>query len=67
MPQPINVIKNIPVFVSQVKAELVKVSWPSRKDLVGTAGVVVVATILLTAYIGLLDFLLTHVVTLVMK
>ncbi len=67
MTTPLTVIKKVPDFFSQVKAELLKVSWPSRKDLVGAAVVVVVATALLTAYIGALDFLLTRIVTLVMR
>jgi len=67
MAQPLTVIKKIPSFFTQVKAELIKVSWPSRKDLLGAAAVVIVATALLTAYIGLLDFLLTRIVTLVMR
>jgi len=67
MTTPLTVIKKVPDFFSQVKAELLKVSWPSRKDLVGASAVVVVATALLTAYIGALDFLLTRIVTLVMK
>jgi preprotein translocase subunit SecE len=67
MMQPISAVKKIPAFFSQVKAELVKVSWPSRKDLLGATGVVVVATVLLTAYIGALDFILTRIVALVMK
>ncbi len=67
MTQPLAVIKKVPAFFAEVKAELHKVSWPSRKDLLGAAAVVVVATALLTAYIGLLDFVLTRIVTLVMR
>jgi len=67
MTQPIVHIKKIPTFFTQVKAELLKVSWPSRKDLLGTATVVIVATALLTAYIGILDLALTQLVSYVMK
>jgi len=67
MAQPLNVIKQIPVFVAEVREELVKSSWPSRKDLLGAAAVVVAASALLTAYIGLLDYVLTRIVTSVMK
>ena len=67
MMQPLAIIKRVPTFFTQVKAELLKVSWPSRKDLLGAAAVVVVATAMLTSYIGILDFMLTRIVTLVMK
>jgi len=65
--QPLTVIKKIPDFFTQVKAELIKVSWPSRTDLLGAATVVVVSGTLLTLYIGFWDFVLTRIVTLVMK
>ena len=67
MTQPIVHIKKIPTFFIQVKAELLKVSWPSRKDLLGTAAVVIVATAMLTTYIGILDLGLTQLVSYVMK
>ena len=67
MAQPLAVIKKIPDFFAQVKVELLKVSWPSRKDLLGAAAVVIAATAMLTLDIGLLDFLLTRIVTLVMR
>jgi len=42
-------------FLSEVKVELVKCSWPSRKELFGSAVVVIVSVIILGAYVGLCD------------
>jgi preprotein translocase subunit SecE len=62
-----NFFKRVPVFLGEVKAELVKVSWPARKDLIGASVLVVTVTVILTIYIGILDFFLSKIVTTVMK
>ncbi len=62
-----NVLAKVPVFFSEVKAELIKVAWPSRKELLGATWIVIIVTALLTLYIGALDFLLTKAVSLVLK
>jgi preprotein translocase subunit SecE len=62
-----NFLTRIPVFVGEVRAELVKVAWPSRKDLIGATWIMVAVTAILTAYISILDFLLSKAVTVVLK
>jgi preprotein translocase subunit SecE len=62
-----NFLKRVPVFFSEVRAELVKVSWPARKDLIGACILVVTVTAILTIYIGVLDFFLSKAVSTVMK
>jgi preprotein translocase subunit SecE len=62
-----NFFSSIPVFVGEVKAELTKVAWPTRKELVGATWIVIIVTAILTAYIGTLDFFLTKAVSMVMK
>jgi preprotein translocase subunit SecE len=62
-----NFIGSVPVFFGEVKAELTKVAWPSRKELVGATWIVIIVTSILTAYIGVLDFLLTKAVSAVVK
>ncbi|MBI4552156.1 MAG: preprotein translocase subunit SecE [Candidatus Latescibacteria bacterium] len=46
-------------FLKDVRAELVKVSWPSRDELVGSTTVVIVVSIVFAAFVGLVDFLLS--------
>lgn len=49
-------------FLSEVQAEFKKVTWPSQKEYVGgTIGVIVVVAIV-TAVLGLADFVLGRVV-----
>ena len=62
-----NFFEKIPVFFREVKIELTKVSWPSRKELLGATWIVFITTTLLTLYIALLDFLLSKGVTMVLK
>ena len=62
-----NVLAKVPVFFGEVKAELIKVAWPSRKELLGATWIVIIVTSLLTLYIGALDFILTKAVSLVLK
>jgi len=52
-------INKIKGFVSDVKQEMKKVAWPTRQELVGSAGVVIVSTALLAGFIGLVDFVLS--------
>ena len=50
-------------FLSEVKSELKKVNWPSRDELKGSTMVVIVLTFLLAFYIGVVDFLLSKIIT----
>jgi preprotein translocase subunit SecE len=47
--------KRIPVFLREVKDELKKVNWSSRKELTGAAIIVVVVSAVLTVYIAIID------------
>jgi preprotein translocase subunit SecE len=42
-------------FLKEVRLELKKVSWPSRKELVGSTTLVIVVSILAGLFLGLLD------------
>lgn len=49
-------------FLSEAVQELKKVTWPSRKETLGTTGVVLILVFFIGAYLGLVDFLLSHFV-----
>ncbi len=42
-------------FLEEVKVELTKCSWPTRKELFGQSAVVIISVILLGAFVGLCD------------
>ena len=46
-------------FLREVKAELTKVNWPSQSELIGSTSVVIVLTIIIAIFVGLIDFMLS--------
>jgi len=51
-------MKKIVQFVKESYAELRKVIWPSREDVISSVKVVVIATVIIAAALGLVDFVL---------
>ncbi|MFZ5515716.1 MAG: preprotein translocase subunit SecE [Candidatus Zhuqueibacterota bacterium] len=47
--------RKINKFLQEVRQELSKVSWPTRQELKGTTFIVIVLTLLLTAFIWVTD------------
>lgn len=54
-------------FFRESKAELKKVVWPSRDDVVSSIKVVVISTIVVAVILGLLDFAFTEAFRAIMK
>jgi len=61
-----NLFKNVGLFLRQAKVELKKVKWPTRKELIASTVVVLVLTLLVSFYLGLVDLglikILKHVI-----
>jgi preprotein translocase subunit SecE len=53
-----NSMKKIVQFVRESIAELKKVVWPSREDVISSVKVVIVSTVLIAAVLGVIDALL---------
>jgi len=53
-------------FFREVKVELKKVTWPTRKQTVGTTIVVVVFVFVIAAFLGLFDYALSKIVQVVL-
>jgi len=51
--------KRIRTFLSEVRVELKKVTWPSRQDTIASTGVVLVVTTIISFYLGFIDILLS--------
>ena len=49
-------------FVKEVQIESTKVSWPSRQELRDSTLVVIVAVLIVSAFVGAVDQLLTMLV-----
>jgi preprotein translocase subunit SecE len=53
-------------FFEEVKTEINKVTWPTRKETIGTAWVVVIIIFLISLYLGACDVILTKLMRLVL-
>jgi len=53
-------------FFREVKVELKKVTWPTRKQTTGTTIVVIIFVFVIAAFLGLFDFGLTKLVQVVL-
>tara|TARA_B100000686_G_C16363280_1_gene748835 strand:- start:101 stop:283 length:183 start_codon:yes stop_codon:yes gene_type:complete len=49
-------------FLAEVKAEVKKVTWPSRREALGGTAVVVVVVLLMALFLGVVDAILSKVV-----
>ncbi|MDO8885955.1 preprotein translocase subunit SecE [Candidatus Oleimmundimicrobium sp.] len=52
-------------YFKDVKGELKKVSWPSRKEVVSSTLIVLFLTIIFSAFIGGFDYLFTIILKLI--
>jgi preprotein translocase subunit SecE len=55
-------MKKIILFFQESFAELKKVTWPSRDEVISSTKVVLVSTVVIAAVLGLVDFLLVKLV-----
>ena len=54
-------------FLKEVRLELGKVAWSTRQELIDSTIVVIVVTAILTAFIGVIDVLLSKLLSIVFK
>ena len=52
-------------YLSETRVEIKKVTWPSIAELKESTRVVIVATLLLTAFTGVVDQILSRIIKLV--
>jgi len=54
-------------FLREVKVELKKVAWPSRKQTIGSTAVVLILVFIISAFLGIVDMGLSSLVRLVLQ
>src|SRR5262245_34451537 len=62
-----NKIRQLRTFLTEVRSELKKVTWPSRKEVYSTTIVVMATTVFFGFYLYGLDLLLTRIQVLILK
>jgi preprotein translocase subunit SecE len=60
-------IASIKKFIGEVLAEMKKVSWTTRRELVDSTLIVIFSSFLLGMFIGLIDFLCSRGITAVIR
>ena len=58
-------MEKITKFLKEVVAELRKVTWPSKDELVGSTIVTIVVSLIVAIFIGIVDRILTFFVTMI--
>jgi len=61
-----NYIEKIKQFLREVKVELKKVTWPSRKQAIGSTIVVLILVVIISFFLGLVDIGLSSLIKLVL-
>ena len=54
-------------FFEQSKAELKKVTWPTRKEAVTTSVAVLILVVVLAVFLGVVDFGLSKMIELILR
>ena len=60
-------MNKIKQFITNVKLEMIKVSWPAREELLNSATVVLVSVGLLAIVIGMIDLAYTFLIGVIIK
>jgi preprotein translocase subunit SecE len=62
-----NFIGNSIQFLREVKVELKKVTWPSKKQAMGSTAVVIVVVMIISLFLGIVDMGLSGLVRIVLQ
>ncbi|MEW5895496.1 MAG: preprotein translocase subunit SecE [Candidatus Omnitrophota bacterium] len=63
----LNFFQAVPKFFKEVAAELKKVSWTSRQDLISSAWLVIVSSLFLGLFIAVTDLILSGIIQKIIK
>jgi preprotein translocase subunit SecE len=65
--EDIRMIERLKTFLIDTKNELKKVTWPTKDELKESTRVVIVASFLLTVFIGVIDQILSRIIKLIFQ
>jgi len=63
----VNIFNKTVKFIKEVRQELSKVAWSTRKELIGSTVVVITSTFFVAIYIGVIDLFLSRLLTLLFR
>jgi len=59
--------EKIKQFIKEVKSELTKVTWTSKQELIYSTYIVIVVSIVLSIFIGIVDMMLSNLATILLS
>jgi preprotein translocase subunit SecE len=62
-----NIFTKTAQFLREVKVELKKVTWPSRKQTIGSTAVVIALVMLISLFLGVVDFGISSLIRIVLQ
>ena len=62
-----NIINRFRQFLGEVNIESRKVVWPNRKELITSTTVVIVTVVLVALFIGVVDFILSRLIGIIIR
>jgi preprotein translocase subunit SecE len=62
-----NIFTKTTQFLREVKVELKKVTWPSRKQTIGSTAVVIALVMLISLFLGVVDFGISSLIRIVLQ
>jgi len=62
-----NIFTKTAQFLREVKVELKKVAWPTRKQTIGSTAVVIALVILISLFLGFVDFGISSLIRIVLQ
>lgn len=62
-----NIFTKSAQFLREVKVELKKVAWPSRKQTIGSTAVVIALVMLISLFLGVVDFGISSLIRVVLQ
>lgn len=54
-------------FYTEVRIELKKISWPSRKETVASTSVVLIIVLIISFYLGVADMVLSRLIRIILS
>ncbi len=54
-------------FIKEARAELRKVTWPNRKQLISSTIVVIITVALVAVFLGIVDLVFSRLVTIILQ
>ncbi len=59
--------EKIKQFIREFRVEMRKVTWPSRKEVIASTGVVLVVVLIISLYLGMTDLFLSKLLRLMLS